>query len=84
MVKISSKTMVLHPAIGDNASTTSFPLTAAWQRDSRDSATGTNKGRYQRANLELSAVGTLRYYRAVYQHQYFLPIRPQHDPGVEW
>jgi outer membrane protein insertion porin family len=56
------------------ASTTSFPLTAAWQRDGRDSAIAPNKGRYQRANLELSAVGTLRYYRAVYQDQYFLPI----------
>lgn len=56
------------------ATTTSFPLTAAWQRDGRDSAIAPNKGRYQRANLELSAVGTLRYYRAVYQDQYFLPI----------
>lgn len=56
------------------ATTTSFPLTAAWQRDGRDSAIAPSKGRYQRANLELSAVGTLRYYRAVYQDQYFLPI----------
>ncbi len=56
------------------ASTTSFPLTAAWQRDSRDSALVPTKGRYQRANLELSAVGTLKYYRASYQHQYFQPF----------
>ncbi|MCW5298648.1 outer membrane protein assembly factor BamA [Herbaspirillum lusitanum] len=56
------------------ASTTSFPLTAAWQRDSRDSALVPTKGRYQRANLELSAVGTLKYYRATYQHQYFQPF----------
>lgn len=56
------------------ASTTSFPLTAAWQRDGRDSAIAPNKGRYQRTNLELSSVGTLRYYRAVYQDQYFMPI----------
>ncbi|NMM39236.1 MAG: outer membrane protein assembly factor BamA [Glaciimonas sp.] len=56
------------------ATTTSFPLTAAWQRDGRDSAIAPNKGRYQRANLELSVIGTLGYYRAVYQDQYFLPI----------
>ncbi|MFC5475214.1 outer membrane protein assembly factor BamA [Paraherbaspirillum soli] len=56
------------------ATTTSFPLTAAWQRDSRDSALVPTKGRYQRANLEISAVGTLRYYRASYQHQYFQPL----------
>lgn len=57
-----------------SATTTSFPLTAAWQRDSRDSALVPTKGRYQRATLEVSAVGTLRYYRASYQHQYFQPL----------
>ena len=57
-----------------SAATTSFPLTAAWQRDSRDSALVPTRGRYQRANLEVSAVGTLRYYRASYQHQYFQPL----------
>ncbi|MES2536714.1 MAG: outer membrane protein assembly factor BamA [Pseudomonadota bacterium] len=57
-----------------SAKTTSFPLTAAWQRDSRDSALVPTVGRYQRANLELAAIGNLRYYRAVYQHQYFQPM----------
>lgn len=59
---------------GVNATTTSFPLTAAWQRDSRDSALVPTRGRYQRANLELSALGSLRYYRATYQQQYFKPL----------
>ncbi|MFJ9449415.1 outer membrane protein assembly factor BamA [Herbaspirillum sp. NPDC101397] len=67
--------VVNDPACGvGTASTTSFPLTAAWQRDSRDSALVPTKGRFQRANLELSAVGTLKYYRATYQHQYFQPF----------
>jgi outer membrane protein insertion porin family len=56
------------------AATTSFPLTAAWQRDSRDSALVPGSGRYQRANFEVSGVGTLKYYRATYQHQYFQPL----------
>lgn len=56
------------------AKTTSFPLTAAWQRDSRDSALVPTTGRYQRANLELAVAGSLRYYRAIYQHQYFKPL----------
>lgn len=56
------------------ANTTSFPLTAAWQRDSRDSALVPTKGRYQRANLEISGLGTLKYYRATYQQQYFQPF----------
>jgi outer membrane protein insertion porin family len=58
----------------DRATTTAYPLTAAWQRDSRDSALVPTKGRYQRANLELSTIGSLRYYRGVYQHQYFQPL----------
>ncbi len=57
-----------------SANTTSFPLTAAWQRDSRDSALVPTKGRYQRFNLEVSALGSLQYYRASYQHQYFKPL----------
>jgi outer membrane protein insertion porin family len=59
---------------GNDATTTSIPLTAAWQRDSRDSALIPTKGRYQRANLELSSVGSLRYYRTTYQQQYFRPL----------
>ncbi|MFL9925122.1 outer membrane protein assembly factor BamA [Herbaspirillum lusitanum] len=57
-----------------SASTLSFPLTVAWQRDGRDSALVPTQGRYQRANLEVSAIGSLRYYRASYQHQYFQPM----------
>lgn len=59
---------------GNTAQATSFPLTVAWQRDNRDSALIPTTGRYQRANLELSMLGDLRYYRAVYQHQYFKPL----------
>ncbi|HTH45621.1 MAG TPA: outer membrane protein assembly factor BamA [Oxalicibacterium sp.] len=57
-----------------SATTTGVPLTAAWQRDSRDSALVPTKGRYQRANFEMSALGDLKYYRASYQHQYFQPL----------
>ena len=59
---------------GATAKTTSFPFTIAWQRDNRDSALIPSKGRYQRANLEISALGDLHYYRAIYQHQYFQPL----------
>lgn len=59
---------------GTNATTTSLPLTAAWQRDSRDSALVPTMGRYQRVNFEVAPTGSLKYYRAVYQHQYFAPM----------
>lgn len=57
-----------------NASAIGVPLTAAWQRDNRDSALVPTKGRYQRANFEISPAGDSNYYRATYQHQYFKPL----------
>jgi outer membrane protein insertion porin family len=56
------------------ATTNSLPLTAAWQRDSRDSAITPTIGRYQRANLELDLVGNSKYYRAVYEQQWYRPL----------
>lgn len=56
------------------AETTSIPLTVAWQRDNRDSALIPTKGRYRRANLEVSPAGSAQYYRSTYQDQYFMPI----------
>jgi outer membrane protein insertion porin family len=58
----------------DSASTTAIPFTIAWQRDSRDSALAPNIGQYQRANFDIDIFGNLKYYRAVYQHQYFRPV----------
>lgn len=59
---------------GTLANTTSFPLTASWARDSRNSALTPTNGQLQRANIEIAPVGSLRYYRLVYQNQYFRPI----------
>ncbi|CAN5844525.1 outer membrane protein assembly factor BamA [soil metagenome] len=63
----------LYYGVGSSVNTT-IPLTAAWQRDSRDSALTPSIGRYQRANFELSALGSFKYYRAIYNHQYFTPV----------
>lgn len=59
---------------GVNATTTTVPFTASWQRDSRDSAITPTLGQYQRAQLELDVIGNLKFYRAVYQQQYFQPL----------
>ena len=56
------------------ASTYSVPLTAAWARDSRDSALTPTVGRYQRANIELDIIGEQKYYRAVYEQQWYKPL----------
>jgi outer membrane protein insertion porin family len=46
-----------------------------WSRDSRDSALTPNRGRLQRASLEFTLpVAELRYWRATYADQYYLPI----------
>ncbi len=57
-----------------SAATNALPLTVAWGRDSRDSAVTPSIGRYQRANLELDLVGNSKYYRAVYEHQWYRPL----------
>ncbi|WP_287918498.1 outer membrane protein assembly factor BamA [Comamonas sp.] len=55
-------------------SNTAIPLTMGWGRDSRDSALAPNSGRYQRFNAEWSAAGDLKYVKANYQFQQYLPI----------
>ena len=56
------------------AETTAYPVTMAWQRDNRDSALIPTKGRFRRANLEVSPAGSAQYYRSTYQDQYFMPL----------
>jgi len=56
------------------ANTNAFPMTIAWQRDSRDSPITPSVGSYQRANLEVSVLGELKYMRSVYNRQYYQPL----------
>ncbi len=59
---------------GQDATAYGIPFTVAWARDSRDSSLVPTKGRYQKANLEVSPMGDMKYYKASYQHQYFFPM----------
>ncbi|WP_342116265.1 outer membrane protein assembly factor BamA [Pseudoduganella sp. OTU4001] len=52
----------------------SVPLTAAWARDSRDSAMTPTVGFMQRINLELDAIGETKYWRTVYETQWYKPL----------
>ncbi|MES2077617.1 MAG: outer membrane protein assembly factor BamA [Pseudomonadota bacterium] len=66
------------PANGiGTVSSNAVPLTAAWARDSRDSAITPTIGRYQRANLEIDVIGNIKYYRAVYEQQWYKPLHPK-------
>jgi outer membrane protein insertion porin family len=56
------------------ATTDAIPLTVAWGRDTRDSAITPTRGRYQRANLEVDLIGDAKYYRAIYEHQWYRPL----------
>ena len=53
---------------------TAVPLTLGWARDQRDSALAPSAGRYQRANVEWSVGGDVRYIRTNLQYQQFFPI----------
>jgi outer membrane protein insertion porin family len=57
-----------------SATTDAIPFTVAWGRDSRDSAVTPTRGRYQRANLEIDLIGDSKYYRAIYEHQWYRPL----------
>ena len=52
----------------------SLPLTAGWISDGKDSAINPTRGVYQKATLEYSPGGDLRYYKASYQQQRFFPV----------
>ena len=63
------------PASGIGTATSlAIPLTVAWGRDSRDSALTPSIGRYQRANIEIDAFGDAKYYRLVYEQQWYRPL----------
>ncbi|MBU6491722.1 MAG: outer membrane protein assembly factor BamA [Burkholderiales bacterium] len=52
-----------------------YPFTIGWSRDTRDSALVPTEGHYQQANIEVGTpIGTTKYYRAFYQHQFYYPI----------
>ena len=55
-----------------------FPFTLGWSRDSRDSALAPNSGRYQRLLGELGLFGDARYVKANYQYQQFVPLSKQY------
>jgi outer membrane protein insertion porin family len=57
-----------------SAKTVAIPFTAAWVRDSRDSALTPNSGNYQRASIEVAPGTDLKYFRFSYQNQYFRPL----------
>jgi outer membrane protein insertion porin family len=60
----------------------SFPLTLGWQRDQRDSALVPTKGWYQRLNGDWGAGGDVKYVRAVYQLQNYIPLSKQYTIGL--
>ena len=54
---------------------TALLATAGWSRDKRDSAIYTRTGTFQKASLEVAVPpGELRFYRAQYEMQWFLPV----------
>ena len=59
-------------------SKTGIPLTLGWSRDNRDSALAPNAGRYQRLNLEASFMSDMRYMKANYQVQQYIPLNKKY------
>jgi len=63
-------------------SSTALPLTLGWARDERDSALTPTAGRYQRANVEWSVAGDVRFVRTNLQYQQFFPVWSKITLGI--
>jgi len=55
----------------------SIPLTVGWSRDSRDSSLVPNSGRYQRVYGDWGVAGDIKFVRANYQIQQYIPLNKQ-------
>lgn len=66
------------PGANIGCSKTGIPLTLGWSRDNRDSALAPNAGRYQRLNLESSFLNDMRYMKANYQIQQYIPLNKKY------
>ena len=57
--------------------TDSIPLTVGWSRDSRDSALVPTAGRFQRVYGDWGVAGDIKFVRANYQIQQYIPLNKQ-------
>ena len=64
------------------AKSTSVPLTVGWSRDTRDSALVPSRGLYQRVNGDWGIAADIRYLRASYQIQQYIPLNKQFTIGL--
>ena len=55
----------------------SIPLTVGWSRDNRDSALVPTSGRYQRVYGDWGVAGDIKFVRANYQIQQYIPLNKQ-------
>ncbi|EJL86044.1 Beta-barrel assembly machine subunit BamA [Polaromonas sp. CF318] len=55
----------------------SIPLTVGWSRDSRDSSLVPTMGRYQRVYGDWGVAGDIKFVRANYQIQQYIPLNKQ-------
>ena len=55
----------------------SIPLTVGWSRDTRDSALVPTSGRFQRVYSDIGVAGDIRFLRANYQIQQYIPLNKQ-------
>ena len=63
------------------AKSTSVPLTVGWSRDTRDSSLVPTRGLFQRLNGDWGIASDIRYLRASYQIQQYIPLNKQFTIG---
>jgi outer membrane protein insertion porin family len=83
---VNTPTAYLNYCVKVNCPVLSYPVTAGWFRDSRDSVIAPTRGIFARAYAEAAATGDVQYarYGATYQH--FIPLTKQYSLAfnVDW
>ncbi|MBP8087254.1 MAG: outer membrane protein assembly factor BamA [Polaromonas sp.] len=64
------------------AKSTSVPLTVGWSRDTRDSSLVPTRCRFQRVTGDWGVAANIKYVRASYQIQQYIPLNKQFTVGL--
>jgi len=83
---VNTPTAYLNYCIKVNCPVVTYPVTAGWIRDTRDSVIAPTRGLLARAYSEVSASGEVQYVRYGSSYQQFVPLNKQYSLAfnVDW
>jgi outer membrane protein insertion porin family len=85
-IGLNTPTAYLNYCLKVNCPVITYPVTAGWFRDSRDSLIAPTRGVFARAYTEMAATGDVQYVRYGASYQQFIPVSKQYALAfnVDW